>query len=189
MKIANWKIGVRLGASHALLLLLLAGVALCGLRGLARANGALHHIADVNTQKVLLLEKMATQTHIIARVIRTIALLDDQKAAEVEHKKIDVARDTYAAANAALERMPLDATGQRMIADIRQQQAATRPLNEQFLAMSHADRQAAVSFLLTQAGPANSAWQKPSTHSSSCRRRKAGRTNRRPRTPIRARSV
>jgi methyl-accepting chemotaxis protein len=160
MKIANWKIGVRLGASHALLLLLLAGVALCGLRGLARANGALHHIADVNTQKVLLLEKMATQTHIIARVIRTIALLDDQKAAEVEHKKIDVARDTYAAANAALERMPLDAAGQRMIADIRLQQAATRPLNEQFLAMSHADRQAAVSFLLTQAGPANSAWQK-----------------------------
>jgi methyl-accepting chemotaxis protein len=160
MKIANWKIGARLGASHALLLLLLGGVALCGLRGLARANDALHHIADVNTQKVLLLEKMATQTHIIARVIRTIALLDDQKVAEVEHKKIDAARDTYAAANAALERMPLDATGQRMIADVRQQQAATRPLNEQFLAMSHADRQQAVSFLLKQAGPANSAWQK-----------------------------
>ena len=57
MKIANWKIGAPLGVSHALLLLLLTGMALCGVQGLVRANGALHHIADVNTQKVLLLEK------------------------------------------------------------------------------------------------------------------------------------
>jgi methyl-accepting chemotaxis protein len=159
MKIANLKIGVRLGISHALLLLLLAGVALCGVQGLSRANSALHHIADVNTQKVLLLQRMATQTHVIARVIRSIALLQDPAAAEVEYKKIEVARATYDAASTALERMPLDQKGQGLVADIKRQQAATRPLNEQFLAMSHGDREQAVSFLLKQAGPANTAWQ------------------------------
>ena len=58
MKITNFNIGARLGASHALLLALLAGVALCGVRGLTRANDALHHIADVNTRKIMLLEGM-----------------------------------------------------------------------------------------------------------------------------------
>jgi methyl-accepting chemotaxis protein len=159
MKIANLKIGVRLGISHALLLLLLAGVALCGMRGLTRASDDLHHIVDVNTQKVLLLERMSTQTHVVARVIRSIALLQDPKAAEVEHKKIDAARATYDAASTALERMPLDDKGLSLIADIKRLQAATRPLNDQFLAMSHDDREQAVNFLLKQAGPANTAWQ------------------------------
>ncbi|MFS2002504.1 methyl-accepting chemotaxis protein [Duganella sp. CT11-25] len=159
MKIANLKIGVRLGVSHALLLSLLAAVALCGVQGLTRANGALHHIADVNSQKVLLLERMATQTHIVARVIRSIALLQDPKAAAVEYKKIDAARNAYEAAGAALERMPLDADGQRLIAEIKSRQAVTRPLNEQFLSMSHGNREEAVGFLLRQAGPANAAWQ------------------------------
>ena len=39
----------------------------------------------------------------------------------MEHKKIDAARSTYDEANAALERMPLDEAGRRMLADIKQQ--------------------------------------------------------------------
>ncbi len=159
MNITHCKIGVRLGASHALLLLLLAGVALCGVRGLTRANAALHHIADVNARKVLLLERMAIQTHIVARVIRTIALLDDPAAAAVEHRKIDAARRTYDLTAAELASMPLDAEGRRLLAAIGAAQAATRALNDRFQAISHADRAAATAFLLERAGPSNSAWQ------------------------------
>jgi methyl-accepting chemotaxis protein len=159
MKISNVKIGVRLGMSHALLLLLLAGVALCGIQGLTRANQALHNIAEVNSHKVMLLERMATQTHIVARVIRSIALLQDPKATEVEHRKIDLAQQAYDSASAELERMQLDANGQRLLAEIQRLKAATRPLNAQFLSISHDDRDAAVNFLLKRAGPSTTAWQ------------------------------
>jgi methyl-accepting chemotaxis protein len=159
MKIANLKIGVRLGMSHALLLLLLAGVALCGVQGLTRANSALHNIAEVNAHKVLLLERMGTQTHIVARVIRSIALLDDPKAAAVEQRKIDLAQRAYETASAELERMHLDADGRRLFVEIQRWQAATTPLNAQFLAMSHGNREQAISFLLKRAGPTTTAWQ------------------------------
>ncbi|WP_343731272.1 methyl-accepting chemotaxis protein [Duganella sp.] len=159
MKIANWKIGIRLGLSHALLLVLLTAVALCGLQGLQRANDALHRIADVNGKKVLLLEQMATQTHIVSRVIRSIALLQDDAAAAVEYHKVKAARERYQLASNALERMSLDADGRRLLDRIRQLQTAAEPLSEQFLVMSHGDRAQAVNFLLKQAGPAYTAWQ------------------------------
>jgi hypothetical protein len=50
------------------------------------------------------------------------------------------------------------AAGQRLIAGIKSRQAATVPLNEQFLAMSRSNREEAVNFLLKQASPANTAW-------------------------------
>ncbi|NVM79146.1 methyl-accepting chemotaxis protein [Duganella sp. SG902] len=159
MKIANLKIAARLGISHALLLLLLAAVALCGVQGLTRANEALHHVVDVNSQKVLLLQTMGTQTHVVARVIRSIALLEDADAMAFEYNKVKAARATYAQASAALEKLPLDPRGQRLVADIRRQQEVTEPLNERFLAMSHGDRVQAINFLLKTAGPANTVWQ------------------------------
>ncbi|MTV41770.1 methyl-accepting chemotaxis protein [Duganella radicis] len=159
MNIANWKIGIRLGLSHALLLLLLTAVALCGLQGIRRSNEALHHIVDVNARKVLLLEQMATQTHIVSRVIRSIALLDDAGAAAVEYNKVKAARERYQQASGALERLQLDSDGRRLLERIRALQAAAEPLSEQFLAMSHGDRAQAVHFLLKQAGPAYTAWQ------------------------------
>ena len=103
---------------------------------------------------------MEKQTHIVARVIRTIALLDDPVAAALEHRKIEAARRAYDLASAELEAMPLDAAGRALLAAIKTAQAVTRPLNDRFQAMSHTDRGGATAFLLARAGPANTAWQK-----------------------------
>ncbi|MET3134110.1 methyl-accepting chemotaxis protein [Oxalobacteraceae bacterium GrIS 1.11] len=159
MHIAHWKIGTRLGAGYALILAILIGVALLGIRGMSSSNDALHHIADINVYKMSLLEDMSKSIHIVSRVARTIALLSDEAAARTEHKKIDDAREKYNTAYAALEKMPLDEAGKAFVAQIKQEQNATEPLNDQFIAMAKAGRDEAIAFMLKVAGPATNKWQ------------------------------
>ncbi|MET3134111.1 methyl-accepting chemotaxis protein [Oxalobacteraceae bacterium GrIS 1.11] len=130
-----------------------------GIDGMRSGNDALHHIADVNINKMSLLEDMSESIHIVSRVVRTIALLKDEAAASAEHKKVDEAREKYNAAFTALEKMPLSEAGKAFIAQIRQYQIAVRPLNDQFLVMAKTDKDEAIAFMLKEAGPATAKWQ------------------------------
>jgi methyl-accepting chemotaxis protein len=159
MQIGDLKIGARLALGFGVMLLLLSGVAALGISGMSRANQQLHHIVDVNAYKISLLDEMAKSTHIVARVIRSIALLSDEAAAEAEHKKIDVARERYNAAYAALEKMSLDEAGKALLARIKDEQSVARSLNDKFASLSRSDKAAAVVFLLRDAAPATSKWQ------------------------------
>ncbi|MQA40686.1 methyl-accepting chemotaxis protein [Rugamonas aquatica] len=159
MRIANLSIGVRLGAGYSILLVLLGAVALLGTAGMRSSNAALHHIVAENVHKMDLLDDMETSVHIVARVERTIALLDDEATARVEHVKIDQAQARYEAAFAALQDMPLDAAGRDFLARIRQHQAAATPLNERFMALAKMDKAAAVALLLKECGPETARWQ------------------------------
>jgi methyl-accepting chemotaxis protein len=159
MHIADWKIGTRLAAGYGLLLLLLAAVALLGTQGLRQSNAAMHHVVDVNVQKINLLEEMASSIHIVSRVIRTVALLQDPAQERVEQAKIDAARRTYDAAFAALAKMPLDQTGQAFVVAIAEDAKQARGLNDRFVALAHGERSVAVAFLLQQAAPATARWQ------------------------------
>jgi methyl-accepting chemotaxis protein len=159
MRIANLKIGTRLACGFGLVLALLAGVALMGLYSMARTNDELHHIVEVNDRKIGLLETMSSSTHIVSRVLRTIALLSDEARAQKEHRKIDDAGARYDAAFAVLEKMPLDAAGKQFVAELAKDQAATRVANGKFAAMAKADRDGAVAYLLAEAGPMTSALQ------------------------------
>ncbi|MRV70321.1 HAMP domain-containing protein [Duganella sp. FT92W] len=156
----NLKIGVRLGMGFGVVLLLLAIVAGVGINGMSSTNLQLHHIVDVNARKISLLEDLSKSTHIEARVIRSIALLSDDSAAQTERKKIDVAREQYNAALRALEQMPLDEAGRAFIAKIKRSQAEALAMNDKFSDMAKTSKDEAVVFLLKQAGPVNSQWQK-----------------------------
>ncbi|CAN7299119.1 methyl-accepting chemotaxis protein [Pseudoduganella sp. LjRoot289] len=159
MKLTNLTIGKRLAAGYAIVLTLLAGVALFGIAGLNTASHAMHHIVDVNLQKILLLEEMSQSTHVIARVIRTIALQSDEAAARIEAQKIVDAKARYDKAYAALDGMQLDQTGRTLMAEIKTGHDAALPTYDQFQQLSKTDRDAAVTYLLRQAGPATGAWQ------------------------------
>jgi len=159
MKFTNLSIGKRLAAGFAVVLGLLAGVALSGIAGLTTASHALHHIVDVNLEKIRLLEEMSQSTHVVARVIRTVALQSDEAAARSELQKIVDAKARYDQAYAALEKMPLDQAGRKLMEEIKADHDAALPMNDRFLALSKTDREAAVTYLLRQAGPATSAWQ------------------------------
>ncbi|CAN7256226.1 methyl-accepting chemotaxis protein [Pseudoduganella sp. LjRoot289] len=160
MQIADLRIGTRLGIGFGLLLTLLVGVATLGLNGMDRANEQMHHVVDVNLYKIGLLEDMAASTHIVSRVIRTIALLSDEEAARNEHRKIDAARATYNTAATTLEKLPLDDAGKAFVADIATLRAATRPFNDKFLELAKTDKDAAVALLLREVIPMNAKWQK-----------------------------
>ena len=158
MQIGNLKIGMRLGLAFGLVLTLLAGVAAVGINSMRTIDDALHHVVDVNVKKMAYLEDMTGSVHVVSRVIRTVAMLSDEKEASIQEKKIDEARNLYNAAFASLEQMPLDEAGKAFVANIRERQVSTRPLNDRFMEMAKTDKDGAVKFLLNEAGPASAKW-------------------------------
>ncbi|MBY0240423.1 MAG: MCP four helix bundle domain-containing protein [Burkholderiaceae bacterium] len=159
MTSTRFNIGARLGAGFTFLLVLLAGVAAIGLHGMNQSNAALRHVVDVNGKKVALLQEMLEATHIATRVMRTVVLLSDQTVAHAEHAKIDAARAQYDAAYDVLRTMPLDSTSQALLDKLTAERALARPLNDRFMLMAQSDKEAAIEFLLRQAGPATGQWQ------------------------------
>ena len=159
MKSTTLNISTRLGIGFGLILILLVGIAMLGINSMSKSDNVLHHIVDVNVKKMAYLEDMKGSVHIVARVIRTVALLSNETEANVQKKKIDQARETYNAAFSALEKMPLDDAGKAFVAKIKEEQVTTRPLNDKFMAMAKTNRDDAVRFLLAEAGPATTKWQ------------------------------
>jgi len=159
MNIVNLKIGPRLGFAFGLILILLVGVAVMGINNMSKTDDALHHIVDVNMKKMAYLEDMEGSVHIVARVIRTVAMLSDENEATIQKKKIDEAREVYNAAFASLAKMPLDEAGKTFVARIKDDQDVTRPLDDKFLAMAKIDKVSAVQFLLKEIGPTTTKWQ------------------------------
>jgi methyl-accepting chemotaxis protein len=153
------KISVRLQIGFGVMLCMLVGVAALGIVGIGHANENLKHIVDVNGYKMSLLHEMSIATHVVARVERTIALLDDEQHGKVEHRKIDAARLTYNTALSKLEQLPLDQAGKSLLGKIKQDQIVASERNNRFLQMVKADRTGAVQFLLAEVGPATGAWQ------------------------------
>lgn len=98
MKSRSFKIGTRLGIGFGLILVLLVGIVMLGVNSMSKSDDVLHHIVDVNVKKMDYLEEMKGSVHIVARVIRTVALLSDGAEANVQKKKIDQARNAYNAA-------------------------------------------------------------------------------------------
>ncbi len=159
MQLNNWKIGVRLAGANAIMLAVIVAIAIVGLTGMARSNDALHHITKVNVVKMALLEQMSESVHIVARVVRTMALIEDPAEAQHEYEKITAARAAYDTALHGLEAMPLDAAGHAAIAKIREAQVAARAANDRFLQLSRSDRAAAVQLLRTEAAAGLRHWQ------------------------------
>jgi len=159
MKLSNLTIGARLNLGFGFLLALLIGVALVGLNAMSKSNDALEHIVDVNVKKISLLEEMSKSAHVVARVVRTVALIEDEAQGRAEHKKIDEANASYDGAAVELEKMPLDAAGKAFVAEIKAAAVLARAGHDKFAAMAHSDRKAAIAVLLGEAGPASSAWQ------------------------------
>ena len=175
MNIRNWKIGIRLGAGFALLLIMLAAVAMLGIQGLNRSNDALHHIVDVNLKKINLIDEMETSIHIVARVTRTIALLSEDAEAAIQHDKVDSAHLKFNADYETLDKMQLDEGGEKctsyvqclplaeagkaLMARIKDELAATRAANKRFSALAKSNKDEAIVLLLREAIPTTSKLQ------------------------------
>jgi methyl-accepting chemotaxis protein len=159
MKTENLKIGTRLWGGFSLILMLLCLVAILGLHALNRSNEALHHIVDVNLKKIELIGEMESSIHIVARVIRTIALMPDEAEAAKQHEKIDRAREKFNVDYVALEKMPLDEASKVMMSRIRTELHIARAANNRFSEIAKSNKDDAIAFLLSDAIPATSTLQ------------------------------
>jgi len=159
MTFSHLTISTRLRLGFASILAAVVLVSGIGMVELDRANEATHHIVDANLAKINELEEMSDSVHVVARVIRSIALLQDQEAAAREGAKIFAAREKYNAAVKALAAMPLDDAGRAFLAKIGALQDKVRPMNDRFIEMSRAGEAGAIQYLLTVAGPVTSEWQ------------------------------
>ena len=82
----------RLSLSFAVLVLLSSIGSGLGLYKMAQIQGALDEVVQVNNRKLSLLNKMSEQVHVVARVIRTLALMTEPADEQVEARTVDVAR-------------------------------------------------------------------------------------------------
>ena len=157
---ANMKIGVRLTMGFVAVLALMVGLSYIGINGMAAVQSRLDEIVKDNMYKLELINEMSESVHIVSRVMRTMALLDDPVAKAAERKKIDQARQKYNESFEALEKTSASEKGKAIRAKIKGLASDARPLNDKFLELDAAGKQnEALKLLMSEAGPAVTKWQ------------------------------
>ncbi|NHZ39116.1 methyl-accepting chemotaxis protein [Massilia aquatica] len=160
MKNAKYNIGTRLGFGFAVLLSMTLALAVIGITSLGTVEERLEGIVQGNMQRMESLRRMSESVHIVARVSRTMALLDDDAAKEHESVKIAKARERYDAALNAFSGNATSAADKAFVASMTALQAKVRPLNNQVISLVRENKQAeATTLLIARAAPATQDWQ------------------------------
>jgi phosphoglycerate-specific signal transduction histidine kinase len=127
-------------------------------------RGNLDTIVNDNNAKVALSQKLAESVHITSRVVRTVALLTDEKLRSEQALRINAAREAYAEARKSLDGFAADPTTQERLAAIDAAAAKALPLNDKVIELARLNQDAdAVALLLQTAAPATQMWQSATT--------------------------
>ena len=136
----RFNIGARLAAAFALVLLLMAAVAGAGFIGMEKGEDALDNIVHQNVRKLMLLQDMSAQVHIVSRVLRSIVLLDDVGEMDAESRKITDARQRYDQAWTELQGMPSSEAGYALRRKIDAAKVEAREVNGRVLALARENK-------------------------------------------------
>ncbi|HEX8611346.1 MAG TPA: methyl-accepting chemotaxis protein [Telluria sp.] len=160
MKNARFNIGTRLGFGFAVLLAMTVTLAGIGLTSLNIVYAHLQVIVQGDMQRMEQLHRMSESVHIVARVARTLVLLEEQAAMERENIKITAARAHYAEAFDSFAHTPGSAEDRQFVTRLPQLQEVAKTFNNEVIALARAGKDAeATALLLARAGPATQAWQ------------------------------
>ena len=158
--ISNLKISSRLSLAFGFVLCLMVGVAGVGLKSIAAADQLLSAILQDDVKKLTLANSLAEEVHVVARVMRTVVLLDDPTQKSVEIPKITAARAAYDASREALSKMPGSEAGDALLAKIDAAASEARAVNSDVLKLAADNKDdEAVVLLLKQSGPKVAVWQ------------------------------
>ncbi|SOD25423.1 methyl-accepting chemotaxis protein [Variovorax sp. YR752] len=127
----NLKIGTRLGAGFATVLLLLAGIAGLGLSAMSNIQLRLDGIVNGNNVKVASVNKMLDAVRDIAILDGNLILLTDTDAMREESKKVAAARDRFTENRAVLAKLLATSDGKALLARIDEKVAVLVPLSAQ----------------------------------------------------------
>ncbi len=167
MNFKDLKISSRLFFAFGFIVLLSILSSGLALRQLKVIQGNLDDIVLDNNVKISLNYQLSESVHTVAHVLRSVALLSDDKEMADEKNKIEPERLAYAAARAKLETLAsspvgdigLDGQAQRAAIDAAAAKAS--PLNDRVVELALATKfTQATTLLMKEAAPATSAWQK-----------------------------
>ena len=156
----NFKLSARLGLGFGVVLVLMMIITVIVFISMNSIQDRLEGIVNDNVYKLGLCQDMTDSVHIVARVMRTVALLDDQADMETEYKKMEEARQAYDAAWKALLATTATEQGQAYRTNIENAMNKARPLNDKVVDLAMANNDAeTVRILMDEAGPATQSWQ------------------------------
>jgi methyl-accepting chemotaxis protein len=154
------KVGTRLGLGFGLVLVLLLAIAALGVYNMSAIHDKLDRVVNQNAVKTELVGRMSEAVHIVARVSRSVVLLDNDAAINNEMTKVAAARTAYNDARDQLAAMPATAQGIAIRDRIATLQNQSRTFNDQVFAAARAhDDATATGILMKQAGPVTQQWQ------------------------------
>lgn len=153
------KIGQRLGAAFGVLILLGGGVAGTGIWNMREIERGADRIVGVYQAEIEAASTMAEQVHVVSRVIRTVALLDQEGERRTQADKVAEARKRYDAAVRRLQELALSPQGGELIQATERDRERCRPLNDEVLRLALEGKQKeAVAFLMANAAGPTQAW-------------------------------
>ncbi|MGB9092801.1 MAG: MCP four helix bundle domain-containing protein, partial [Gallionella sp.] len=124
----NLRIGMRLGLGFGILLLLMAMVIYMGITRMAEINDRLDGIVNDDHVKEQLAQDMRQAVRSVSIAVRNVVLLEDKSDIKTEVQRIQDQRTQYDADIEKLGTSVMNAEGQAILARIREEQTATRPL-------------------------------------------------------------
>ncbi|MGR9012964.1 MAG: HAMP domain-containing methyl-accepting chemotaxis protein [Gammaproteobacteria bacterium] len=156
----NMKVGMRLGLGFGVVLLLMIVVIYSGISGMSSQNDKMDQVVNENAYKTALSNTMSESVHIVSRILRTITLLDDQAAMQVEKAKMDKARAAYNKAREDLEKTPASEQGRAIRNAIDEGAEAARDANNKVVELALENKDAeALHLLMGTAAPLVAKWQ------------------------------
>ncbi|HBV99141.1 MAG: hypothetical protein JL50_07230 [Peptococcaceae bacterium BICA1-7] len=164
MKFGNLKIGIRLALGFALVLALMIAIIVVGSSQMKEINNSLQQITDINNVQVERANNMLDSVHVVTRVIRTIALLNDVPAQNTEKERIVSARESYNENEEQFEKvlpgMLNSEKGRALLEKAKKLKAEARTINDQIVELAMANKkEEAVKLLLEESQPKVTEWR------------------------------
>jgi methyl-accepting chemotaxis protein len=156
----NMRIGSRLGLAFGVILLLLVSMIVASVIRMTDMQDKLNRIVKVNNERVDIATQMLDSVHIVSRVIRTVALLDDPAKKQAEKKRADEASAKYDELSKRLEPHIVSTEGKAAFAKINEIKDKGRAANGKVMELALANKkEEAVKILLEGAAAPVGEWR------------------------------
>jgi len=151
----NMKIGSRLGAAFALVLLLTAAVAVFGITRMASIQANFDKVVKESNITVALVNGMTNQVNVLARTVRNVVLLTDMADMRKEVERIQEARAKYQEMSDKLDKLILSDEGKKIFAELKEARVQTKPFADKAIELGLANKnEEATRILLKEVRPA-----------------------------------
>ena len=160
MKIANMRIGARLGLGFGIVLLLMVASIGFGLRSMDLIEDRLLDVTHNHNVKLAAVESMSKAQLSVSLAAANVILLTDPAEMAAEDRRLMAARGEYDAASRRLRELVTLSEGKAILGRIDAAAAATRPLTDKArtLGMDN-ELTEATAVMMKQVAPASARWQ------------------------------